>query len=179
MSPLVARDRLHCAGHLLPAGYWICADPRAVINCWRCGSRGRQCQRATYSRRPIECYGRSNRSVLLQPSFQLTGHPVERLRSVEHRVLCRRRGEIVSFCTYLLRHQAPPANFGHRSMHGLFFRAPEAVFECIRLIVFIEAYANDIPTRGVVARKFVGPTSMIVEPQAHRRHHAGQIGSPM
>ena len=37
MSPLVARDRLHCAGHLLPAGYWICADPRAVINCWRCG----------------------------------------------------------------------------------------------------------------------------------------------
>src|SRR5215472_5272521 len=75
-----------------------------------------------------------------QASFHVPGHSIERLRSVEHRMLCRRRGETVGFSAYLLGHETPPADLGHRSVRGFFFRAAKSGLKRIRLIIFAESY---------------------------------------
>src|SRR6516165_6550534 len=81
-----------------------------------------------------------------QASFHVPGHSIERLRSVEHGMLCRCRGEAVGLGAYLLRYQTPPADLGHRSLCGCSFRAAKLGFKRLRLIVFVEIYVNDIPT---------------------------------
>src|SRR6516162_765748 len=95
-----------------------------------------------------------------QASFHVPGHSIERLRSVEHGMLCRRRGETVSFSAYLLGHETPPADLGHRSVCGFYFRAAKVDFKRIRIIVFVEIYMNNMPTRRVITYKAVRLTSM-------------------